>query len=330
MAGTDTADSGSDRARPERWAHSWGDLHQQVIDQDLCTGCSGCILACPRDVLTLDSGGWRPQLSSEAWVDGDALTCAYTARGCTMCTRACPRFGTWETDADLSVRGRTRTVEEVLGVHQGILLVKAVDTRIADRGQDGGLATAMLTFALENDVIDAALVSYFDEGQAVRPGVARTRAELLQAAGSRYTYSPTSLALAEAIDFDKNDRIGMVSVGCQTSIPAVAGQRGVRRLARRFALTIGLLCSVTFDESIYDGLILGDYGIERHDIRKVNIKGRLQLWTDSPFNEPPDLEIALKECGPLQPLPRLRSPARRHLAGRHREPPGHDPDDCAE
>ena len=92
----------------------------------------------------------------------------------------------------------------------------------------------------------------------------------------------------------------MVSVGCQISIPAVAGQRGARRLARRFALTIGLLCSVTFDESIYTDLILDEYGIARHDIRKVNIKGRLQIWTDSPFDNPPDLEIPLKECGPYR------------------------------
>ena len=86
MAGTIDEGTGSERAEAARWTHSWRDLSDQVIDQGLCTGCSGCILACPRHVLTLDPESWRPQLSSEAWADEDPGACVYSDRGCTMCT----------------------------------------------------------------------------------------------------------------------------------------------------------------------------------------------------------------------------------------------------
>ena len=282
-----------------RWKHSWRELVDDVLDPNLCTGCSGCILACPRDVLRLDHTAWRPELLTDAWGENGSTDCIYTARGCTMCARACPRLGTWEAEADVAIWGRSREPDEILGIYQSIVLVNATDPDIAATAQDGGLATALLAYALEHDVIDAALVSYVDQGQTPRSGVARTRKDLLAAAGSRYTYSANTLAFGDALDLEGVDRLGLVSVGCQTSIPAVCTAHGARRVARRFALTIGLLCSSTFDESIYDDLIHGRYGVERSDITKVNIKGRLQIWTgtDSPD---PDVEIPLKECRPFR------------------------------
>ena len=91
-----------------------------------------------------------------------------------------------------------------------------------DSGQDGGLVSAILIWALEHDVIDAALVSAI-EGEATWkavPAVARTRAEVLAAAGSRYTYSANTLAYPQAVEAGA-ERIALVGMSCQASIPAV-------------------------------------------------------------------------------------------------------------
>jgi coenzyme F420 hydrogenase subunit beta len=264
----------------------------EVVDPAVCTGCAGCVIACPQHVLHLDTGPWKPVLGEDAWVDGDPGKCIHGERGCTVCARACPRFRLWDPDIDeLSVARTDR--EHILGSHRAILMVQATDEAIAAAGQDGGLATAALVYALEHGDIEAALVSGYDEGLRPHPVLARTRAELLQCAGSRYTYSANTLALEEA-DRQGLKLLGLVSMGCQTSIPSIAFARGARKLARRFALTIGLLCSKTFTDDIYGELIVAEYGVDRNQITKTNIKGRLQVWYED--GEAGYLEVPLKAC----------------------------------
>jgi coenzyme F420 hydrogenase subunit beta len=270
----------------------------RVLGTGACTGCAGCVLACPRGVLDLDQDAWEPRLAAVARVEGDGCRCTYSSHGCTMCARACPRFGAWEDDADRAVRGRARTTDEVLGIHRGIVLAAATDPAIATAGQDGGLASALLVYALEHGVIDAALVSGIGPGLRPRPVVARSREEVLAAAGSRYTYSPNLLAAGEAATLGAA-RLGLVTVGCQASVPAVARSHGARRLAGRFALNIGLLCSRTFTDDLFPGLLAPGYGVAREQVTRMNIKGKLQVWSGSPAAASPDLEVALKECDPF-------------------------------
>ena len=82
---------------PEKphWAH----LYQEVVTSGLCTGCAGCVIACPHDVLQYDDTGgvYRPWKVDE---DGGPIDCTHGVKGCTMCTRACPRFRNWETEID--------------------------------------------------------------------------------------------------------------------------------------------------------------------------------------------------------------------------------------
>ena len=307
----------------ERWRYTWHDLVGEVIETGLCTGCSGCVISCPQHVLSLENGSWTPRLAPDACSESDADHCRHGDRGCTLCARACPRFGSWEIDADVAMWSRPRSADEVLGVYRRALLVEATDQKIAVAGQDGGLGTALLLYAIENDYIDAALVSYFEEGMRTRPGLARTKDELLACAGSRYTYSSNLLAI-DQVEEPQSQRLGVISVGCQTSVPAIARSRGANKLAKRFALVVGLLCSKTFSERVYEDLLEANYGVARRSITKVNIKGRLQVWHTDTEGEPSFLEVPLSKCSPftrprLPTLSRFRGRARRCFVGWDRQ-----------
>ena len=124
-----------------------------------------------------------------------------------------------------------------------------------------------------------------------KPGVARTRDEVLASAGSRYTYSANTLAYGDAVAGGA-EKIALVGMSCQSSSPPAMTVRKAGKVARRFTLNIGLLCSKTFDDAIFEELFEAKYGLKRADIKKVNIKGVFQIWThDGGYHEVP-----LKEC----------------------------------
>ena len=258
----------------------WKELFDEVVTSGLCTGCAACIVACPYDVLEYDDhdGHYKP---FHVDADGGPSDCTHGQKGCTLCTRACPRFRDWEPEVDGFRFGRERTEDELFGVFDDVVLARALDPELAEVGQDGGFVAALLVYALEHDEIDAALVSGLEgDGttwQAV-PVVARTRAEVLATSGSRYTYSANPLAYSEAID-QGADRIALVGMSCQASAPPVMAARKAGKVARRFVLSIGLLCSKTFNDSIFEELLQARYDIRREDIVKMNIKGALLVWT---------------------------------------------------
>jgi coenzyme F420 hydrogenase subunit beta len=277
----------------ERWQAQWKELYEEVITTGLCTGCAGCVIACPHDVIGYEHapGAYKPfHLEEELGADD----CIHGQKGCTSCTRACPRFRAWEPMADEHLFARVRQPEELSGIYQDILLTRATDEMVHRMGQDGGLVSALLIWALDEGYIDAALVSFLDgdgtEWKA-RPGVASTKDEVLAAAGSRYTYSANTLALDEARErgFEK---LALVGMSCMSSVPPVMWSRKVGKVGKPFVFNIGLLCSKTFDDSIFEELFWTKYGLAKAEIAKMNIKGVFQIWMrDGTYHE-----IPLKEC----------------------------------
>jgi coenzyme F420 hydrogenase subunit beta len=231
----------------------WKHLYEEVVTSGLCTGCAGCVIVCPHDVLGYndESGVYRPFQTEEGFGPDD---CSHGQKGCTSCTRACPRFRAWEPEIDEFMFERTRRPDEVSGIFKDIVLARASDPVLAEVGQDGGLVSAILLYALEKDIIDCALVSYLEgDGSSWKavPGVARTKEDVIASAGSRYTYSANTLAYADAIESGA-ERIALVGMSCQSSVPPVMKQRRTGKTARRLSLNIGLLCSKTFDDAIFE------------------------------------------------------------------------------
>jgi coenzyme F420 hydrogenase subunit beta len=238
-----------------------------------------------------NDGVYRPFHLEE---EGGPGGCGHGDRGCTSCTRACPRFRAWEPEIDNHLFGRERRPEEVDGISKDIILARAVDPEILEKGQDGGLVSAILLWAMEHGYIDAALVSYLEgDGTSWKaiPGVARTREEILAAAGSRYTYSANTMAYAEAVEGGA-EKLALVGMSCQSSVPPVMTVRKAGKPARRFVLNIGLLCSKTFDDAIFPELLEAKYGLRKEDMVKMNIKGALQIWMRNGDYH----EVPLKEC----------------------------------
>lgn len=280
--------------KAERWTFQWKELFSEVITSGLCTGCAGCVISCPHDVIGYnhEAGGYKPFHIEDELGPTD---CGHGQKGCTSCTRACPRFGMWEPQANEHLFDRDREDDEVAGIYSDILLTRASDDMVHRMGQDGGLVSALLIWALENDYIDGALTSYLEGGDAATwkaiPGVATNREEVLAGAGSRYTYSANTLAMDEAKERGLS-RLALVGMSCQSSIAPVMWSRKIGKVSKPIVFNIGLLCSKTFDDAIFEELFEAKYRIPKSEITKMNIKGVFQIWTrDGGYHE-----VNLKEC----------------------------------
>ncbi len=282
-------------AQAGRWTAQWKELYAEVITTGLCTGCAGCVVTCPHDVIGYEheEGKYTPfhleaELGPEHCVHGFG-----EGGGCTTCTRACPRFRAWEPAADMHLFGRVREPDEMGGIWRQLLLTRAADDTQHQKGQDGGFVTAMLTWLMDHDYIEAAMVSGVEAEDAwkAKPVLARNKEEVLATAGSRYTYCANPLALRDAKE-QGFTKLALVGMGCQTSSPPIMWDRKAGKVSKPFLFNIGLLCSKTFDDAIFPELFEAKYGLKKQDMVKMNIKGVFQIWMkDGSYHE-----IDLKEC----------------------------------
>jgi coenzyme F420 hydrogenase subunit beta len=269
----------------------WHELYHEVVETNLCTGCAACVMACPRDVLEYDHSTTYHPFNVELSTAAD--DCSHGQRGCDICTRACPRFRDWEVESDQALFGRPREAGEVSGIERGVYLVRAAEPEVLERGQDGGLVSALLIWGLETGRIEGALTSRLSGTRLwdCEPFLATTRDEVLEAAGSRYTYAANPLAMKDA-ERRGLKRLALVGMSCQASVNGTLEARRVNKYARRIELVIGLLCSKSFEYEGMRQIITEEYGIPLEDVAKVNIKGKFQVWRRSTGEE---IDIPLKK-----------------------------------
>jgi len=179
-----------------------------------------------------------------------------------------------------AIFGRTRTADEEFGVYRQIVIARATDGNILEVCQDGGVVTALLTYAFENGVIDGAAVSGLSPSKPLYsvPRLVTSPREALECAGTRYTYSPNLVAFQEGVKKNLKS-LAFVGTPCQIlAIQQIASRS--ENYPLRFA--VGLLCTESFD---YEGLIIGHIkeklGIDLNDVKKVNIKGKILVSTRS-------------------------------------------------
>lgn len=258
----------------------FNELAEKVVKTKMCTGCGACVTVCPFNDI-LDYVDENPLLIGEC-------------NNCGICPRVCPRYHVEVDELDEFVSGRKRRGDEAWGTYKSLCVARSLNNEILERAQDGGVATSLLSTAMELGVIDGAIVSSINRGipWLPMPQIASNRDEIVNSAGTRYSYSPNILVLKQAIE-NGLKKIAFIGTPCQILAIRRMQKANLKKLTRPLVFTIGLFCSESFS---YHGLMVekirGDLGIDLRNITKINIKGGLRVF----LKEGEMVKIPLKEA----------------------------------
>lgn len=261
-------------------------LGAEVVNTEKCAGCGACVVTCPFECL--EYRNYKPILVKDCKI-------------CGICPRVCPRYHQSQTAIEKYAFGRERSVEEEFGIHLRLAVAQAKDRKIINASQDGGLVTALLSFALENKLIDGAVVSGVSSEKPFLPipKLAVTTTEIFECAGSRYFCSANLLALLEAAK-QKKTSIAFVGTPCHIQAIRNIQRAGLKKLATPLKYLIGLMCSECFTyEGLMEKHIHETLGVKPDSVRKMNIKGKMLVTTNSGIQAIPLAEIkqyARKNC----------------------------------
>ncbi len=234
--------------------HGLEELNRRVLQTGSCAACGACVGRCP--YLTAFKG---------KTVMLDRCTVEHG-----RCFAYCPMTFFDEDATTQFVFGRPSDSSEI-GIFINVMASRAKNKDIALVGQAGGSVTSLLGMALEDGLIDSAVLTASSPGEEFPRGIVATKIEqIISSAGSRYVGAHSLSGLREALDRGF-ERIAIVGLPCQV--------RSLRKMAlydlknenlkKRINLVIGLFCNWAFSSRDFARFVGDRFGIT--GIKKFHI-----------------------------------------------------------
>ena len=171
-----------------------------------------------------------------------------------------------------------------LGKYMTCVSARSTDKEILQKAQDGGIATTLMTFALEQGIIDGTIVTVEgDRPWEPKPFVAMSREDILKARGTKYSISPQISWLKEATRSFGLDKVGVTGVCCQMQAVRKAQLYPInmRDVPEKVALTIGLFCMENFPYKSMQTIVEDHANQNLSSVKKMEIgKGKFWVYTE--------------------------------------------------
>jgi coenzyme F420 hydrogenase subunit beta len=216
-----------------------GNTVQEIADLRLCCSCGACAWACPRKAISYIEtvGGYLlPSVNS--------CECLH----CGVCRSICPGLGLVPTV------GSRLPKDPFEGTALQTYVGKATNKDLYSNSQSGGIASALLTSALETGEIAGAITTVMAAGKPPRATarLAKSIDEIKMAQKSKYCPVPLLSILGEIENL--KGRVAFVGVACQ--------MHGLLNLLERFSklqekisFTLGLVCDRVMTYAAVDYLL---------------------------------------------------------------------------
>ncbi len=230
-----------------------------IVDNDLCHSCGACSNVCHPEVITFHetvAGHVFPKIN----YDG--------CTACELCSAVCPGIIFGKTMTEIVEKAEDPFEGEALSTWVG----QSKDKDILDNGQSGGVASAIILDALENDIIDTAIVAVMSNDGSIHGDVmlAYNKEDILLSQQSKYIPIPLLTALSKVKD--KKERFAIVGLSCH--IHGLYNVLDVKpSLKKQFIFSIGLICDRVMVSSGMDYLI-GKVGIKKKEVKEFYFRDK--------------------------------------------------------
>ena len=243
------------------------DLKKEVIQVGLCTACGTCVGVCtPRAIeMEYEKDEPEPKLVGKC-------------TDCSICYEVCPGKDIPLPDLDQAFLGRKRDfAEETVGIFQACYKGHALNKYIKATSSSGGMVSGLLTYALEEGIIEAAIFAVWrkDKPWRCQPFIATNPEQVLQGMRTGPMIVPNNALLFEAAISKKYKKIGVVGLPCH-----IHGLRKMQKYGKpkkvidSLKIMIGLFCAATY---YWEGTkhLLAEFGSikEIEDIVAMDYRG---------------------------------------------------------
>jgi len=185
--------------------------------------------------------------------------------------------------------------ETLLGQIRSVYLGRATDEEILKRKvASGGAVTAMLTYALEKDIIDGVVTAKRTKGLEGEAVVARTKEELLETAGNRWSIVPFAARIKTKIEEEDLKRVAVVCLPCQAQFFGQMRDFPILEtdFGNRIKYIVSLFCMGTFAFEAFLNYLRVKYGVGAEEIEDIKLSGDfLEIYKKTGV-----LKIPLKEA----------------------------------
>jgi len=253
---------------------------EDIIKSQLCCGCGTCAGICPKEAIEMkinEKGFYIPKIDKEI------------CSRCGMCDKVCPQINKKKDFIELNKVVFGQIPDKVIGNYTNCYTGYSADKNLRFEASSGGVVTQILISALEEKIINAAIVTRMKKDKPLipEPFIARTKEEIIEAMGSKYCPVPANIMLRE-ISISKNDeKFAVVGLPCH-----IAGIRKAEilfpKLKEKIALHVGIFCGAV-RSFIGTEFLLKENNVQQKDIVSLKYRGKgwpgyLQIKTRSGKN----------------------------------------------
>jgi coenzyme F420 hydrogenase subunit beta len=154
------------------------DLKSDVIDAGTCIACGTCEAVCPEECIRVKDQ--MPELSGDCKDD------------CSDCYLFCPRTSLPQVALEDMFLEKDAQRETGVGRHIGVYAARASSEDTLEKGQDGGVVVAMLSYALDKGIFDGVVSPKSgDEPWNPEPVLSKSTEDLKKTGGTIYSHSLT-------------------------------------------------------------------------------------------------------------------------------------------